>query len=171
MASHLQFIFHWQYLSRWHISVGVIAMAHSIIAKAANSQISFTHISRISHGGKKVVYSRWYLVRVIKTTWCKWVWMQQAFPHYYSGEDIDRLERILKADLEGLIYESKLKELGTSCTVWLNDGSGPNWIKWHSLCNCSRASLRGQQSMHKGKRKTKQKLVNIWAVQKNEDEE
>lgn len=52
--------------------------------------------------------------------------MQQAFPHYYSGEDIDRLERILKADLEGLIYESKLKELGTSCTAWLNDGSGPN---------------------------------------------
>lgn len=52
--------------------------------------------------------------------------MQQAFPHYCGGKNTDRLERILKADLEGLIYESKLKELGSSCTVQLNDGSGPN---------------------------------------------
>lgn len=142
MSFHLQFIFHWQHLSRWHVSVGVIAMAPSIILKAANSQISFTHISHISRGKeKKVFYNmitrescKHHLVQmrldaagISSLLWGDW--------KEFQWNPLDRLDRIGK-DSEsrscGIYLWKQIEEVGTSHTVWLNDGSGPNWIKWHS---------------------------------------
>lgn len=35
----------------------------------------------------------------------------------------------------GTYLWKQIEELGTGCcTVWLNDGIGHNWMKWHSPC-------------------------------------